>query len=671
MSTLSEKIAWAIYDCVSGSHALADKNPFTIGSGAGADLDLGDGEEGIDCELKLLKGFGVSLTNKRPGSQLLVNGEAVNYTELALGEDYAVKVGRHFIALRGGKNLETWLSRLDHTKWFLQDSMTEARDGPMPALNLCRVARENRRHHRSAVRPMGVKAGFHLQNLWDEFGHDGSGKPASDDFAFADDDFPDVDIEGEDEGGTVFVNPAAEVITPVILSEQESESNLPPIPTAAPAQSDGTEAVPVGIPVATPAAPAAPEPTEEIHVTWEDLKRDAPAALPDQGPLQCPSCWLRFDAGDILHIAVHDSLRGDPLLGETAAKRFLPTRFNDEGLALDEFSLPCPDLACPHCHRRLPAGFVGMPQRMIPLIGDVGSGKSHYLSALLRSLPETLHREFEISLQDADPESNEAINARQRALASARSPEEAHIPPTVVDDGSYDSVSRYGRMVRLPRPFVGRVSSPARAFAPFSLAFFDNQGSDFLPGADTPDSPGTQHIAHAAGLLYLFDPFSNSNFRKLLNGQVDPQSAGKPLDRQETLLAETLLRAQRHLKLSPDRKLDTPLALVVGKHDAWSNAFSGQDQKPVIADQRLDLEAIDANSDKLRDLLRETCPKIVAAAESISSEVRYFAASSFGHSPTRIDNERLAPDPARMEPTGVDAPLLWLLAQMEPDLKLT
>ncbi len=671
MSTSTEKIAWAVYDCVSGAHVMADKNPFNIGSGAGADLDFGDGEEGIDCELKLLKGFGVSLTNKRPGSELLVNGEAVNYTELALGEDYAVKVGRHFLALRGGKSLETWLSRLDHTKWFLQDSLTEARDGPMPALNLCRVARENQRHPRSAVRPMGVKAGFHLQNLWDEFGHDGSGKPASKDFAFVDDDFPEVDIPEEDDGGTVFVNPAAEVITPVILSDQPTEADLPPIPVATPAPSDGAEQVPVGIPVASPAAPAFPAPTEEIHVTWEDLKRDAPASVPDQGPLRCPSCWLRFDAGDIMHIAVHDSLRGDPILGETTAKRFLPTRFNDEGLALDEFGLPCPDLACPHCHRRLPGGFVGIPQHVISVMGDTGSGKSHYLVALLRSLPDSLHREFEISLQDADPEANETLNARQRALANARSPEEAFLAPTLADDGSYDSVSRYGRMTRLPRPYVCRVSSSAQAFDPFSLTLFDNQGADFQPGADTPDSPGAQHIAHAGGLAFLLDPFSNSNFRKLLNDQSDPQYEVQPLDRQETLLAEALLRVQRHLKLAPGQKLATPLALIVGKHDAWSKALPSDALKPVLAERRLNSAAIDANSDKLRSLLRETCPKIVAAAESLSNEVRYFAASSFGHTPTRLDEKRIAPDPKRIAPTGVDVPFLWLMSKMEPDSKLT
>ncbi|MFR6032928.1 MAG: hypothetical protein ACLUKN_06930 [Bacilli bacterium] len=29
----------------------------------------------------------------------------------------------------------------------------------------------------------------------------------------------------------------------------------------------------------------------------------------------CPLCWLKFDIGDAMSIAVHESLRGDPVLG--------------------------------------------------------------------------------------------------------------------------------------------------------------------------------------------------------------------------------------------------------------------------------------------------------------------------------------------------------------------
>jgi DNA-directed RNA polymerase subunit RPC12/RpoP len=55
----------------------------------------------------------------------------------------------------------------------------------------------------------------------------------------------------------------------------------------------------VSLPATQPEPPA--EPT-----------RDPAFANPNaDGDLTCPVCWLRFDAGDIMHIAVHDSLRGE------------------------------------------------------------------------------------------------------------------------------------------------------------------------------------------------------------------------------------------------------------------------------------------------------------------------------------------------------------------------
>ena len=56
--------------------------------------------------------------------------------------------------------------------------------------------------------------------------------------------------------------------------------------------------------------------------------------------ITCPVCWLHFDGGDIMHIAVHDSLRGDPILGEDAQQRFLATRFNNAGQAIDAMGIP-------------------------------------------------------------------------------------------------------------------------------------------------------------------------------------------------------------------------------------------------------------------------------------------------------------------------------------------
>ena len=49
----------------------------------------------------------------------------------------------------------------------------------------------------------------------------------------------------------------------------------------------------------------------------------------------CPLCWLKFDLGDAMSIASHESLRGDSILGPDEMLRFLPTSFNEDGVPLD------------------------------------------------------------------------------------------------------------------------------------------------------------------------------------------------------------------------------------------------------------------------------------------------------------------------------------------------
>ena len=63
---------------------------------------------------------------------------------------------------------------------------------------------------------------------------------------------------------------------------------------------------------------------------------------------------------------------------------------------------------------------------------------------------------------------------------------------------------------------------------------------------------------------------------------------------------------------------------------------------------------------------------IVANAEVISSNVCYFALSPLGCSPVeftdRAGHVRIGPDPKKIEPRHVDAPTLWVLSQISPDL---
>ena len=81
---------------------------------------------------------------------------------------------------------------------------------------------------------------------------------------------------------------------------------------------------------------------------------------------------------------------------------------------------------------------------------------------------------------------------------------------------------------------------------------------------------------------------------------------------------------------------------------------------------------IKSNSDRVRNLLMDVCPAIVANAEAISSNVCYFAASPLGHPPVKFNDsdgaERIGPDPQKLDPQRVEDATLWVLSQLAPNI---
>jgi len=396
------------------------------------------------------------------------------------------------------------------------------------------------------------------------------------------------------------------------------------------------------------------------------------AAELNRGRHICPVCWTRFEAGDALSVAVHESLRGDPVLGADARLRFHPTRFNDQGQALDPMGLACTDLACPHCRRQLPPGFLEMPHRILSLIGAPSAGKSYYLAVATQVLQERLPRDFGVAFKDGDPGGNLLLNQMRHTLFSAQSPEQALLGKTALEGATYERLPRLGRMVSLPRPFIYNLARADRDRAECSLIFYDNAGEHFEPGIDIHDSPGALHVATSAGLLFLFDPTANSRFKQRLVGVADPQlSLSGRVDQQDSILAELESRMKRVLGLPAADRIRTPLAFIVGKSDAWAHLLP-EPLEGCVTGRGLDLGAIDRNSRRVRALLAETCPGLVACAESLAADIRFFAVTSFGHSPVVIaegpNRGRIAPDPRRLDPRQVEAPLYWLIHRACPDI---
>lgn len=411
------------------------------------------------------------------------------------------------------------------------------------------------------------------------------------------------------------------------------------------------------------------QPSQNSQQPQMEPMRDTGVVMPNaNGELSCPVCWLRFDTGDVMHIAVHDSLRGDPLLGEDAQQRFLATRFNNSGQAIDAMGLPTSEVACPHCRRKLPPSFLAMPHHIISLVGDQSAGKSYFLSVLTKVLPATLYRDFGITFQDSDPTGNAPVNDMRKALFGAQAPAQAKLAKTVFEGAMYERLPRQGRMVALPRPFVYTLAHEDKTREQCAVIFYDNAGEHFQPGVNIVEQPGAQHVASAAGIIYLFDPFNSPEFRALLKETKDPQIEKPVVDQQDIILAEMRARIQSIRNLPHGETIQTPVAFVVGKSDVWLNLLNGTPIKDPLVDGKLDNNVVAENSDAVRQLLHRLCPAVVANAEALSTNVMFFAASAFGHTPLKIGPGEYVPDPSKLQPKQVEVPLVWILSHICPSI---
>jgi hypothetical protein len=433
---------------------------------------------------------------------------------------------------------------------------------------------------------------------------------------------------------------------------------------------DTLACTPQGLEVGFNLSQIAPLLAPQVQAADNQKRGSMLVAEQNRGAHLCPVCWTRFDAGDALSVAVHEDLRGDPILGSDVRLRFQPTRFNDQGLALDPMGLACTDIACPHCRRQLPPGYLDRPHRIISLIGAPSAGKSYYLAVLTRTLQDRLPEDFNLAFKDGDPSGNMLLNQMRNTLFSAATPEDALLGKTALEGSTYEKLPRLGRMVSLPRPFIYSISRPGQHRTETSVILYDNAGEHFEPGIDIHDSPGAMHVATSSGLIFLFDPTANARFKAKLIGVEDPQLLLKGrIDQQDSILAEMETRMKRVQGLAQDERIKTPLAFVVGKSDTWEKLLSSP-LETVVKSGALDLAAVARNSARVREVLIALCPGLVASAESLAEQICYFAATSFGHTPVTIqagvNKGRIAPDPQRLAPAHVEEPLYWLMHLASP-----
>lgn len=393
----------------------------------------------------------------------------------------------------------------------------------------------------------------------------------------------------------------------------------------------------------------------------------------------CPNCWHRFAPERTLFIAQHASLMGDEIAGPDAYVRFLPTRFNLAGDAIDARGMACQQLACPRCHLEIARPMIEMLPFFTSIVGVPASGKSYYLAALTWELRQQARR-FGFTVADGDPTANAVLQGYEQTLFMNPRVDEPVMLAKTQEHGAelYQTIAIDGQAQAFPRPFLFTVSpsgasEPAarQSFPHRTIVLYDNAGEHFLPGHDTTNSPVTLHLAESATIMFLFDPTQDPRFRR--HCRPDPQlehgtrpDMDVPSIRQEIVLNELAARVRRYRGLSQAARHERPLVVILAKADIWLDEGELTDEPHVDGrPMRLDLGRIERLSARCRDLLDSTCPEIVSGAEGFAEHVVFIPVSSLGRSPEVVrDDGKLSYgiQPRHVRPRWVTVPMLWSLS---------
>ena len=376
--------------------------------------------------------------------------------------------------------------------------------------------------------------------------------------------------------------------------------------------------------------------------------------------VHCPSCRFGFSPSEVLFVAEDSRLVGDPVAGPAQQLRFLPTRFDMGGAALDPEGARCTRVACPRCRIEFPRAMIELPSTFISVVGAPGCGKSHLLAAMTWGLRRERARAG-ACMVDTEPKLNARLHRDENILFGAPdSNEPVRLAKTEIagDALLYRTVRIKGKDETLPLPLIFTLHVGAGANVGHStrtdamgvkvrgeklddkletvestspgaslVVLYDNAGEHFLPGADESAQPVTRHLSQSRAILFVFDPTQDPRFRAATRM---PESGGVNI-RQDLVLTETFARVRHHRSRHAADHLDVPLILVLSKADAWSaDAKIDLSVEPYLPNGGLDFAALKKMDRALRPLLESACPEFMTAVRAASSRVLIVPCSALG-----------------------------------------
>lgn len=343
------------------------------------------------------------------------------------------------------------------------------------------------------------------------------------------------------------------------------------------------------------------------------------------GKLHCPSCWHAMRPAEVLFIAEDPRLVGDPVAGADEPLRFLPSRFDLTGAAIDPEGARCTRLACPRCRREVPRAMLELPARILSVVGAPGAGKSHLLASALWSMRRDLDR-LGLQVIDAEPRLNARMHAWENRLFGSGGGSRRLEKTETSGGAGYASVRIEGRTEVVPAPFVFALRRGQEPSPSSTLVLYDNAGEHFLPGADDALRPVTRHLGRSEAIVFVLDPTQDPGFRAAVGLPPVPQ----PPVRQDLVLTEMAARVRHHRGRRSDERLEVPLVIAMAKADLWAAVA----RVPMTTDPFMiggdPGAALRASHGACMEVVRRGSPEFAAALEAAFDRVLVVPCSGLG-----------------------------------------
>ncbi|WP_417730506.1 hypothetical protein [Rosistilla oblonga] len=405
----------------------------------------------------------------------------------------------------------------------------------------------------------------------------------------------------------------------------------------------------------------------------------APLRIHLNSHVVCPCCWNRFPPDQILWIATHPELVGDPKLGQHEQIRFLPTQFDLQGNAIDRLGSTCNDHACPRCHLKVPRASIETKPMFVSIAGTPSCGKSYFLASMTYQMRQHMPSEFKLGFSDADPACNQILNDyEEQQFFNADRDTPVRLRKTEEQGDDYVSSMIDGHLVQFASPFLftlrpieGHPNEKNRQAVSRLLCLYDNAGESFAPGRDAVSNPVTRHLGQAAAIFFCFDPMQDPRLRTLLAGKTDDMQVVEEsvTARQEIVFHEVVERFRRLTGLPQSEKTERPVVVIVTKFDGWKSLLPDLELTRPFKTRSDGLSAVDLTqirdiSNKVRALLYKVSPDLVTSAEAFSQNVWFIPVSATGRSPERDATTGITGvRPRDVAPVWCDIPLALVLAK--------